>query len=74
MEAYGDTEAFTAAVAQLGCELAAQGNGRLKMVLNNGVQIHDLYRLAAEREVRIRRLDYKRDSLQDIFLKAMEER
>ena len=30
------------------------------------------YRLAAERKIQIRRLDYKRDSLEDIFLKAME--
>jgi hypothetical protein len=31
-----------------------------------------LYRIAAEREVQIRRLNFKRDSLEDIFLKAME--
>ena len=41
------------------------------MVLSNGVEIRDLYRIAAEQDVQIRRLDYKRDSLQDIFLKAM---
>ena len=46
--------------------------GKLKMVLTNGVEIRDLYRLAAEQNVQIRRLDYKKDSLQDIFLKAME--
>ena len=34
---------------------------------------HLLYRLAAESSVQIRRLNSKRDSLQDIFLKAMEE-
>ena len=38
----------------------------------DGVEVRDLYRLAAERQVQIRRLDYKRDSLEDIFLKAME--
>ena len=27
---------------------------------------------AAAKEIQIRRLDYKKDSLQDIFLKAME--
>ncbi len=32
----------------------------------------DLYRIAAERNVQIRRLNYRRDSLEDIFLKAME--
>ncbi|NIP14361.1 MAG: ABC transporter ATP-binding protein, partial [Pseudomonadales bacterium] len=31
-----------------------------------------LYEIAAAKEIQIRRLDYKRDSLQDIFLKAME--
>jgi hypothetical protein len=30
-----------------------------------------LYQLAAEQNVQIRRLNHKRDSLEDIFLKAM---
>ncbi len=42
------------------------------MVLPQEVEIRDLYTLAAEREIQIRKLNYKRDSLQDIFLKAME--
>ncbi len=42
------------------------------MVLPEGIGIRDLYRIAAEKKIQIRRLDYKRDSLQDIFLKAME--
>ena len=45
---------------------------KMKLVLPEGVEIRDLYRLAAERQVQIRRLDFKKDSLQDIFLKAME--
>ncbi len=36
------------------------------------MEIRELYRLAAETDVQIRHLDYKKDSLQDIFLKAME--
>jgi len=32
-----------------------------------------LYRLALEHGVQIRRLNFKRDSLEDIFLKAMEK-
>jgi ABC-2 type transport system ATP-binding protein len=73
LETHGDNGAFAEAVGSLGCEWATQGNGRLKMVLSNGVEIRDLYRIAAERDVQIRRLNYKRDSLQDIFLKAMED-
>ena len=73
LETRGDDGSFAEAVGNLGCELALHGNGRIKMVLPEGIEIRDLYRLAAERQVQIRRLNYKRDSLQDIFLKAMEE-
>jgi ABC-2 type transport system ATP-binding protein len=68
----GDVASFNAAVEALGVELAAGGKQRMKLVLPTGVEVRDLYRLAAERQVQIRRLDYKKDSLQDIFLKAME--
>jgi len=73
METRGDHDAFAAAIGQLGCEYALTGGQRIKLVLQDGVEVRDLYRLAAERQVQIRRLNYKRDSLEDIFLKAMEE-
>ena len=63
---------FVKALEELGAEIAPALRGRLKLVLPEGVQVRDLYRLAAERKIQIRRLDYKRDSLEDIFLKAME--
>lgn len=63
---------FAAALESLGAELATGARQRLKLVLPDNVGVRDLYRLAAERRVQIRRLDYKRDSLEDIFLKAME--
>jgi ABC-2 type transport system ATP-binding protein len=68
----GDDASFAAAVEALGCETAPGSRQRIKLVLPEGVEIRDLYKLAAERQVQIRRLDYKRDSLEDIFLKAME--
>ena len=43
-------------------------------MLPESVEIRDLYKIAAAQDIQIRRLDYKRDSLQDIFLKAMEGR
>ena len=64
-------ETFGEAIARLGCEFANLGKGRLKMVLPQGVGIRDLYGIAAERKIQIRRLDYKKDSLQEIFLRAM---
>ena len=72
METRGDDGAFAQAIGNLGCEYAITGERRIKLVLQEGIEISDLYRLAAERNVQIRRLNYKRDSLEDIFLKAME--
>ena len=71
LEVYGANGDFTEAVERLGCECAISAN-RLKMVLADGVEIRDIYRLAAERDVRIRRLNFRRDTLEDIFLRAME--
>src|SRR5437870_6018543 len=72
LETRGDQKSFAEAVGALGCEYAVTGDHRLKIILQDGTEIRDLYRLAAERQVQIRRLVYKRDSLEDIFLKAME--
>jgi ABC-2 type transport system ATP-binding protein len=72
LEMRGDNRGFAEAVGRLGCEYAFTNERRLKLVLPEGIEIRDLYQIAAEREVQIRRLNYKRDSLEDIFLKAME--
>jgi ABC-2 type transport system ATP-binding protein len=71
LETYGANGDFTEAIEKLGCECAVTVN-RLKMILAEGIEIRDIYRLAAERDVRIRRLNFRRDTLEDIFLKAME--
>jgi ABC-2 type transport system ATP-binding protein len=73
VETRGDERAFAAAAEALGCTCAMLGPNRLKMVLPESIAVRDLYRIASEQQLQIRRLDYKRDSLQDIFLKAMEE-
>jgi ABC-2 type transport system ATP-binding protein len=70
LETYGANGDFTEAIEKLGCECAVTAN-RLKMILADGVEVRDIYRVAAEHEVRIRRLNFRRDTLEDIFLKAM---
>ena len=72
LETRGDQKRFVDALGNLGCEYAITNPTRMKVVLQDGVEVRDLYRLAAESEVQLRRLSYKRDSLEDIFLKAME--
>jgi ABC-2 type transport system ATP-binding protein len=66
--------AFAEAVTTLGVACASGGDGRLKLVLPEGVEIKQLYATAAARGVQIRRLSTRQDSLEDIFLKAMEAR
>ena len=72
LETRGDQEKFVKALGKLGCEYAVSGANRLKIVLQEGIEVRDLYRLADQQQVQLRRLSYKRDSLEDIFLKAME--
>ena len=72
LETRGDQKRFVDALAKLGCEYAITNPTRMKVVMQDGVEVRDLYRLAAEEQMQIRRLSYKRDSLEDIFLKAME--
>lgn len=71
LEIYGANGDFTEAIERLGCECAITAN-RMKMILADGVEVRDVYRLAGKRNVRIRRLNFRRDTLEDIFLKAME--
>lgn len=67
-----DDHGFLEAARQMGCECASFGNGRLKLVLPEQIEVRQLYTLAAERSIQIRRMNYRRDSLEDIFLKAMD--
>src|SRR5260370_3522007 len=62
---------FLESVKSLGCECASFGGGRLKVVLSDNIERRQLYRLADEHFVQIRRMTYLRDSLVDIFLNAM---
>ena len=73
MEAAGAEPAFPAALEELGCECSAFGNNRFKVVLPKGVEIRDVYRVAGDQGVRIERLNHRRDSLEDIFLNAMQQ-
>jgi ABC-2 type transport system ATP-binding protein len=68
----GVNGAFAEAVEKLGCETASGTQGRLKLVLPDGLEVRQLYQIASDQNVQIRRLNHKRDSLEDIFLKAME--
>jgi ABC-2 type transport system ATP-binding protein len=72
VETLGNDAGFAEALTGLGCECATAGFGRLKMVLPEGFEMREIYRLAAEQDLQLRKLNYRRDTLEDIFLKAMD--
>jgi ABC-2 type transport system ATP-binding protein len=71
LETVGSGPVFMEALQELGCECTSSGNGKCRLVLPTGIQIQEIYAVAQENSVLIRRMNYRRDSLEDIFLKAM---
>lgn len=72
LETVGATEQFSVKVRGLGCECAVYPGGRIKLVMPEQIVARDLYKVAADEGVQIRRLHVRRDSLEDIFLRAMD--
>lgn len=73
METFGAEATFTSTLEGLGCECAVFDGGRIKVVMPDGVEIREVFKAAADRGVQIRRMNHRRDSLEDIFLNAMEQ-
>jgi ABC-2 type transport system ATP-binding protein len=62
---------FLESVRGLGCECASFGAGRVRIILPDNIDLRQIYRAASQHDVQIRRMNYRRDTLEDIFLKAM---
>jgi ABC-2 type transport system ATP-binding protein len=72
LETRGNDSGFADAMTAMGCECATAGYGRYKMVCPVGFELREIYRVAASQDLQLRRMNYRRDTLEDIFLKAME--
>ena len=72
LETVGATEKFSVSIRGLGCECACFPGGRIKLVIPDNIEVRDLYVIASEQGVQIRRMNQRRDSLEDIFLRAMD--
>ncbi|HLH08857.1 MAG TPA: ABC transporter ATP-binding protein [Terriglobales bacterium] len=73
LETMGANGAFSSALQQLGCECAVFSNGRMKVVMPDKIEIREVYRIAEQQGIQIRKMNHRRDSLEDIFLNAMEQ-
>ena len=72
IETAGNDAGLAEELSGLGCNCTATGAGRFRMVLPQGFELREIYRVAASRDLQLRRLSHRRDTLEDIFLKAME--
>jgi ABC-2 type transport system ATP-binding protein len=72
LETVGATERFSVSIRGLGCECASYPGGRIKLIIPDHIEARDLYVIASEQGVQIRRMNQRRDSLEDIFLRAMD--
>ena len=74
IEIPGDSSGLAESLTEIGCTCTTHGNGHLKMVLPENFDLREIYRVAAKRDLPLRSLNYRRDTLEDIFLEAMEDR
>ena len=68
----GEKEGLIAALEEQGCEVAIPRKQYLKIVMNDGMKVSDIFKMATTTGNQIRRLSFKKDSLEDIFITAME--
>ncbi len=64
---------FGGTLARLGCKVEERGDGRFRVELPSHLDVRSIFAAAADDGLALRRFERTRDSLQDIFLRAMED-
>jgi ABC-2 type transport system ATP-binding protein len=59
------------ALSEIGADGVTEGGGRWRIVLPPAVKIQALWTLLGRQNLLVRKLTYRRDTLEEIFLKAM---
>jgi ABC-2 type transport system ATP-binding protein len=72
IETFGELQGFGEELAGLGCPCTVDIKGRFKLELPADFDMRRIYGFAAERDLQLRRVSYRQDTLEEIFLKAME--
>ena len=72
IETFGELQGFGEELAGLGCPCSVDLKGRFKLELPADFDMRKIYGFAAERDLQLRRVSYRQDTLEEIFLKAME--
>ncbi len=71
LEVSGDPQGFADSLRAIGAEGVAEGEGRWRIVLPQDVDLREIWRIAARHELAVRKLTHRRDTLEEIFLKAV---
>jgi ABC-2 type transport system ATP-binding protein len=72
LEAYGPHAGFAEELTAAGCACEYAGLGKFRAEMPEGFDMRAIFHLAAKRDLQLRKLNYRRDTLEEIFLKAME--
>jgi len=71
LEVLGDDSGLLAALGALGAEAMSEGGGRWRIVLPATSEVAEVWRVAARLGLHVRKLTNRRDTLEEIFLKAV---
>ncbi|HKW03374.1 MAG TPA: ABC transporter ATP-binding protein [Vicinamibacterales bacterium] len=71
LEVTGDDGHLRAALPEIGAEGVPEGLGRWRIVLPQGVEVDAIWNLVQRQNLLVRKLTHRRDTLEEIFLKAM---
>ena len=71
LEVTGDPDGFAESLHAIGADGVAEGEGRWRIVLPPDVEIREIWRISARHGLGVRKLTHRRDTLEEIFLKAV---
>jgi len=71
LEVTGDDRNLRTALPEIGADGVSEGAGRWRIVLPAGVEVEAIWSLAERQNLLVRKLTHRRDTLEEIFLKAM---
>jgi ABC-2 type transport system ATP-binding protein len=71
LDVIGDDRGLAAALREVGAEGVSEAPGEWRIVLPADVEIGSLWRVASRERLQIRKLTHRRDTLEEIFLKAV---
>jgi ABC-2 type transport system ATP-binding protein len=71
LEVTGNDRGLQGALPEIGAEGVSEGGGRWRIVLPPNVEIQAIWDLLTRQDLLVRKLTHRRDTLEEIFLKAM---